>query len=112
MMKLTYRQEEEISLNAQESENIEKYGRMRQNFLLEEKEDVYKAMLIEGTLIPHILEVQEQAETMLDQLIEEMKIAENVTEELKMKNQLLWVQKMNNIKHRAEEIVIHEIICV
>ena len=116
-MNITYRQEGDylipnISMKTQGADQIEKYGRMRQKFLLEEREVEYSIMFMKGTLIPHILEVQSKAETMLDQLIEEMKVSENITEELKMENQLLWVQKMNNIKQRAEEIVIKEIICI
>ena len=99
-----------LSLKMKGADQLTKFGKMRSDYLVNEKEDIFSTMILDGTLISHLLEIQNSAEEMLDRLIEEMKISEGVTEELKASNQLLWVQRMNNIRSRAEEIVIQEII--
>jgi hypothetical protein len=67
-------------------------------------------MLLSGELKKHLLKVQEQAELRFDTLVEQMARIEGVTEQLKAENQMLWVQKMNSIRDRADEIVRDEII--
>lgn len=57
-----------------------------------------------------MLEIQEQAEARFDLLVEQMEVQEGVTEQLKVEQQLLWVQRMNGIRERAEEMVRQEII--
>ncbi len=66
--------------------------------------------LLSGKLKEHLLMIQEQAEERFDLLVEQMAKQEGVTEQLKVQDQMLWVQKMNNIRARAEEIVREEII--
>ena len=61
-------------------------------------------------IIDHLAEVDEQARSYLETLIKQLAEEENVTENLKATNQLEWIQKMNNIKNRAEEIVLNELI--
>ena len=89
---------------------IGKYGRMRKDYLEKHRPVAYQMMILEGTLKQHLMDVNQQAHEMLEQLIEEMKQSENVTEQLKSSNQLEWVQKMNSIKHRAEEILQNHLI--
>ena len=89
---------------------IGKYGRMRKDYLEKHRPVAYQMMILEGTLKQHLMDVNQQAHEMLEQLIEEMKQSENVTEQLKSSNQLEWVQKMNNIKHRAEETLQNHLI--
>ena len=67
-------------------------------------------MLISGKLKEHLLMIQEQAEDRFDLLVEQMAEKEEVTEQLKEQDQMRWVQKMNSIRARAEEIVREEII--
>ena len=83
---------------------------MRKHYLKEYKSGIYQGMVLSGRLKEHLLMVQEQAESQFDALVEQMTEREGVTEQLKEENQLLWVQKMNNIRARAEEIVSEEII--
>ncbi len=64
----------------------------------------------EGELRKHLLMIQEQAERRFDLLVEQVAEKEGVTEQLKTENQMLWVQRMNNIRAREEEIVREEII--
>ena len=89
---------------------IGKYGRMHKDYLEKHRPVAYQMMILEGTLKQHLMDVNQQAHEMLEQLIEEMKQSENVTEQLKSSNQLEWVQKMNSIKHRAEEILQNHLI--
>lgn len=81
-------------------------------YLLEHKKDVVSIMQMNGTLQTYLADINEQAEEMFAQLIKEMAKAENVTEKLKAENQMLWVQKMNNIYLRATEIVNSELIYI
>ena len=91
---------------------LDKYGRLRLNYLKKNKHIQYEIMKCEDTLIDHLKEVQELANKRYNQLMEEFKKRENITEELKAKDQLKWVGLMNNIKHSAEEIILKELIYV
>ena len=91
-------------------EELRKFGLMRKNYLKEYKSGIYQGMVLSGKLKEHLLMVQEQAELQFDVLVEQMAEREGVTEQLKEENQMLWAQKMNNIRARAEEIVREEII--
>lgn len=65
---------------------------------------------MDGTLKKHLLTIQTQAQEMLESLMDKMQKTEQVNEELKAKNQMLWVARMESIKNRAEEIVLHDIV--
>ena len=88
---------------------LRKFGLMRKHYLKEYKSGIYQGMVLSGKLKEHLLMVQEQAELQFDVLVEQM-AERGVTEQLKEENQLLWVEKMNNIRARAEKIVREEII--
>ena len=90
---------------------LRKLGMMRKQYLKENKSGIYQGMVLSGKLKEHLLMVQEQAELQFDVLVEQMAEREGVTEQLKEENQMLWVQKMNNIQARAEAIVREEAIC-
>ena len=89
---------------------LRKFGLMRKHYLKEYKRGIYSGLLLSGELMKHLLMIQEQAEERFDLLVEQMAKQERVTEQLKAQDQMLWVQKMNNIRARAEEIVREEII--
>ena len=89
---------------------IGKYGNMRLDYLKNHRRVLYSQMVLEGTLKQHLMDVNEQGHEMLDQIIGQMKVVEGITEDLKARNPLEWIQRMNSIKHRAEEIVIQELI--
>lgn len=91
--------------------NIGKYGSLRLDYLKNYRRVLYSQMVLEGTLKQHLMDVNRQAHEMLDQIIGQMKVVEDITEDLKARNPLEWVQRMNSIKHRAEEIVMMELIC-
>ena len=86
------------------------WGRRRMRYLRQQKEPIYTGMLLNGTLNAHLEEIDKQAEDMLDLLVEQMASREGITEKLKVENQLTWVQKMNSVQNRAEEIILTELI--
>ena len=90
--------------------HIGKYGRMRQRFLQENHRGIYSYMLISETLWKHLVEVDEECNEMMDRLVERMAKNEGVTEQLKSDDWLCWIQKMNSIRSRAEEVVLHDLI--
>lgn len=96
--------------NPEPEGELRKFGLMRKSYLENYKRGIYSGLLLSGELKKHLLMIQEQAEKRFDLLVEQMAEKEGVTEQLKAENQMLWVQRMNNIRARAEEIVRAEII--
>lgn len=90
--------------------DIGQYGRLRLNFLKEHKRVLYQELLLNNKLHEYLVKTNGEAQTKVKALINELAKEENVDEKLKAENQLKWVQKMNNIKKRAEEIVCNELI--
>ena len=90
--------------------HLGKYGLLRWKYLKEHRYGIFLNLLTQGKLNSHLLETQEMAQNKMEQMISEMAEAQNVTEELKAQNQLLWVQKMNNIRQAAEEIMMREVV--
>ena len=97
-------------LEAPESPRVGKFGRMRNTFLRENQSAIYTGMLFSGKLNDHLEEIDRQANEMLDRLIEQHAAAEQITEERKANDQMAWVQTMNSIRNRAEEVVLSELI--
>ena len=87
-----------------------KYGRLRKRYLKENFKVEYTILLMEGNLYKHLLGTQELATNKVNALIRQLAKQENINEELKSIEQLKWVQSMNNIKNRAEEMVIKEVV--
>ena len=96
----------------EESRPIGRWGRMHKAYLQEHRSGQYNDLLLSGKLWTYLADLNEQAEERLDLIIEQMKVAEGVTEELKARNQLEWVGRMNNIRNRAEEIINSELIYI
>ena len=121
----------------EENRPIGRYGRLHRDYLKEEHPARYSSLILtgklwtyladlneqadrqgmsiisrsgKGKLWTYLADLNEQAEERLDLIIEQMKAAEGVTEELKARNQLEWVGRMNNIRNRAEEIIRSELI--
>lgn len=82
--------------------NIGKYGRLRLNYLKENKKADYNIMQMEGTLRKHIVETDIQAENNVKRIIKQLKEQSNLTEEMKDSDPLYWVGMMNNFKNIAE----------
>ena len=94
----------------QENRSIGKYGRMHRDYLQEHNPIRFDDLVLEGKLWTYLADLNEQAQDRLQLIIRQMQEAESVNDELKEKNQLAWVQAMNSIHNRAEEIVLHELV--
>ena len=91
---------------------IGKYGKMRLHYLKENKKAEYTILLIENKLQEHLMEVDTTANARFELLMKQFAEKENITEELKAKNQMEWVGRMNAIKNAVEEIIFKELIYV
>jgi len=87
-----------------------RFAAARRRYLRTHMDGIYTGMLLTGVLEPHLKEIGESAQAMFDRLMEQMKKAEEVTEQLKASDQMEWVGRMNSIRNRAEEIVFSELI--
>ena len=96
----------------EENRPIGRYGRLHREYLKQEHPARYSSLILTGKLWTYLADLNEQAEKRRDLIIEQMKAAEGVTEELKARNQLEWVGRMNNIRNRAEEIIKSELIYI
>lgn len=115
--KITYRREGDylipnLYLPKQPEGHIGKYGRLRLNYLKEHKRGLYTDLFISGTLKQHLIEIDESATDKVNVLIKQVAEVEHIDENLKEHHQMEWIQAMNNIKNRAEEIVFNEILYV
>lgn len=97
-------------LKAPEAPKVGRFGMLYHDYLRTHKRVTYSGLMLSGKLKEQIEEVDRQAEELFSQLVEQMKIAENITEQLKAENQIEWVRRMNNIRNRAEEIVKSEVV--
>ena len=94
----------------QENHSIGKYGRMHRDYLQEHNPIRFDDLVLEGKLWTYLADLNEQAQNRLQLIIMQMQEAECVNDELKENNQMAWVQAMNSIHNRAEEIVLHELV--
>ena len=85
-----------------------KYGRMRLSFLRQQRPVLYNTMLLNGSLYPHLMEVEQTAESRMRQTMEQL-LKQNPAPD-KEQNQMAWVQHMNSLKAQAEELVLTELI--
>ena len=96
----------------EETRPIGKWGRMHREYLKEHKPIQYNCLLLSGKLWTYLADLNEQAQDRLERIIYQMKAAEGITETLKASAPMAWVQRMNSIRNRAEEIVREELIYV
>ena len=101
-----------LVLPKQRKIHLNKYGRMRLNYLKERKKAEYTIMFMENTLIDYLEEIQETATKRLNLIINDLKTKSDLTEDKKNTNMLYWVGTMNAIKQQAEEIILKELIYV
>ena len=100
-----------LKLSEEEKQaNIGVWGMRHKRFLKENHRVLYANLMISGKFVAYLDDIEQQATAMFLRLVKELAEKENVTEELKAENQMLWVQKMNNIRDRATEIVNAELI--
>ena len=100
-----------LSLPAEkESKSVGVWGQRHLRYLKQYRKVLYTNLLTSGKLNSYLADFDEQAEEMFSRLVKQLTEKENITEKLKAENQMLWVQKMNNIRNRATEIVNTEVI--
>lgn len=97
-------------LDEEKQANIGVWGMRHKKFLRENHRVLYANLMTSGKLVAYLDDIERQATAMFLRLVKELAEKENVTEELKAADQMLWVQKMNNIRNRATEIVNAELI--
>ena len=85
-----------------------KYGRMRRNYLKQHHPVLYNSMLLNGTLYPHLMELEQTAESRMQQTMEQLLKQDPAPD--KAQNQLMWVQHMNSLREQVEEVIRTELI--
>ena len=111
----TYRREGDyfipnLELPDTEDYQIRKYGHLRQTYLREHRPVLYNTMLLNETLYQHLAETERICSDRIERIVTQMAKREGVTETLKASAPLEWVGRMNNIRNRAEEIVLAEVV--
>ena len=116
MANITYRQVGDyqipnLKLPSEEAAiRLGKWGMLHKDYLQKHKPVLFATLLTQGTLYRQCAQIDTQAQQMFNTLVEQMKIAEGITETLKEENQLEWVRRMNSIEAQAREIICHDII--
>ena len=100
----------DLTISETESKPLGKYGRMRKNYLREHRQVLWDSMILSEALYPHLRETDETANRRMEQLMAELKEQNDVTEELKSRDPMMWVGLMNNLKNQAEETILAELI--
>ena len=111
----TYRQEGDYilpNLAVPESVPVDVWGQRRRQYLRKHRKALYNTLLLSGKLDSHLADTNQQAEDMFSQLAEQMAKQEDITEQLKVENQMEWVGRMNNIRNRAIELINSELIYI
>ena len=99
-----------LKLPEEEQVHIGIWGQRHLNYLRENKRVLLSGLQLSGKLNSYLADIDKQAEEMCSRLIKQMAEREGITEQLKAENQMEWVRQMNNIRIRANEIVLHELI--
>ena len=113
--KITYTQQgdyllPDLKLPEQPKVEIGIWGRWHLRYLKNHHPIIYTNLLTSCKITAYLADIDEEANEMFDRLVKQLAEQEGVTEKLKAENQILWVRKMNNIRNRATEIVINELI--
>ena len=114
-MALTYTQKGDyfypnLIYSTKEYPPLGKYGMLRKTYLKENRPNWYQSMLATGKLTRHLSEIDQRANERLEQLTEQMARTEGVTEALKESDPMNWIQRMNNLRSRADEIILTELV--
>ena len=102
----------DLTLPDEPEYEIGRFGLMRRHYLQNHRKRLFTALLTSGKLNEHLYETDQAANDRFWLITNQMAKAEGVTEQLKAEDQMLWVQKMNNIRNRVEEIIRDELIYV
>ena len=100
----------DLKLTEQPEKPLVKYGRMRKAYLKEHRPLIYNQLLLTEKLYPHLIEIDETAQSRLEQMMPQLAKDAGATEQLKASDPMRWVGLMNTCKARAEEILMAELI--
>ncbi len=100
----------DINLSDADKIPLGHYGRMRLNYLREDRPGLYTRLILSGTLYEHLAEIDQTSQQRMVQIVSRMAQAEGVDEKLKAKDQMAWAGWMNSIRQRAEEMILQELI--
>lgn len=99
-----------LTLSVEEKKPIGIWGQRHLRYLKTHRKITYANLLTSGKLNDYLADIDKQAQERFDRLVEDMKLAQDITEQLKAENALLWVGRLNNIRECAMEIVNEEIV--
>jgi hypothetical protein len=102
----------DLVLPKDETPHYGKYGMLRKTYLKEHRNSLYQALLLQGKLVVHLNHVDRDANEQKELLISQIVEKQEITEQMKAENQMLWLQKMNAVVNTAEEIVVNEIVYI
>ena len=103
----------DLMMDGQETEEempLGKYGMLRESFLQEHHSGTYTSMLLTGRLTPHLRKIDQQAQEQVDRMVADLMKQNSVNEAMKARDQMGWVQAVNNFTAQAEEVVMAEIV--
>ncbi len=114
-MELTYTEQNgllipDLVLGDQPPGSLGKYGRMRKRYLEQKHDGTFSALVLSGTLTQHLQNIDQAARDQMEVLTRQLAANQGVTESLKARDPLAWVQRMNSIRNRAEELVKNDLI--
>ena len=93
-----------------DSTPLGKWGQLRKQYLKEHRSALYSSMLLTGKLDHHLAEIDHACQERMGRIVVQLQASEGITESLKASDQMEWIRRVNSIQHRAEEIVLHELV--
>ena len=99
-----------LTLQKPQTQDIGKYGRMRREYLKNHRPILYNRLILSEKLFPHLTEIEETANRRMKQMMDELVKQNNMTENLKATDPMLWAQTMNNLRAQAEEMILSELV--
>lgn len=99
-----------LVLDEPDTPSIGMWGRRHLSYLRAHRPVLHTSLVLSGKLHSYLAEVDNRATEMLDHLVKEMAAQQGISEQLKAQDQMTWVQRMNNIRNAAEEIILQEVI--
>lgn len=96
----------------EETRDIGFYGSLRRNYLKDYKKTLYSQLMLTGKLWTYLADLNEICVGRRDQMMDQLMEAEDVTEELKGRDQMEWIRRVNNIRNRVDEVILNELVYV
>ena len=96
----------------EETRDIGFYGSLRRNYLKDYKKALYSQLMLTGKLWTYLADLNEICVERRDQMMDRLMETEGVTEELKGRNQMEWIRRVNNIRNRVDEVILNELVYV